>query len=242
MSDTKQVEPCVSLSFAENDGVTLTVAAQLRQGAQNWTPEEAGVWFFRTWQKSLEVLTAMTAYAALAVGATLVRQGELAWSVSPLAASKAVPERMPAPTPEPELILPQAEAALVIPVVNQELAPPLHAVGPRRFEDPASEEGAGAEAGIADEITDDEAPNGVAAPRIPESAAQGVDEKKVVRHLNRSGRPMSVSDLKRETGLSEYRVRKAIEALGDKGLVGSEMVPGKGRWKEQAVYSGSGSR
>jgi MarR family len=226
MVEMKQIEPCVSLDFGDNTGVTITVSARLQQGAQNWTPEEAGVWFARNWQKAADVLTAMTVHEALAVGARLVRQGEVAWALSGGEAPPALTETL--------LDIPAVESAapITIPVQSQSL--PFSEDSPRRYEDP---EDNGGEV----ESTGQES-SGVAPPRIPESAADSPDQKKVVRHLNRAGRAMSVADLKRETGLSQYRVTKAVELLTDKGLIRAETAPGKGRWKEQTVYSGSGSR
>jgi len=226
MTEMKQIEPCVSLDFGDNTGVTITVSARLQQGAQNWTPEEAGVWFGRNWQRAAEVLTAMTVHEALAVGARLVRQGEIAWA---LAGGEA-----PAAPGEALLDISSGESATPLTIPVQSPGLPFTEDSPRRYEDPEENAGevepAGPESG------------GVAPPRIPEGAADSPDQKKIVRHLNRSGRAMSIADLKRETGLSQYRVTKAVELLTDKGLLRAETAPGKGRWKEQTVYSGSGSR
>lgn len=205
MTETKQIDPCVSLEFDEGGGLLLTVSAQLRPGVRNWSPEEAGAWFARSWQRAEMTLTASLVQRALALGSKtqLVGQGDMTWWVEGLS--------------ELSLTIPEAPS-------------------------PSHRENGTASAKALSTITEPSGEGSVPSPRIPERLADDNDQKIVIRHLNRTGRPMSVADLKREAKLSEYRVKKALAALGDKGAIQEERVEVGGRWKEAAVYSGTGDR
>lgn len=201
MTETKQIDPAVSLEFDDGGGLQITVSAQLRPGVRNWTPEEAGHWFSRIWQRAETVHAALLAHRLLAAGegAQIVGLGEVAWWVSGEAS-------------EITLAFPKISS---LPLGSDSLS--------IAAEEPGKE-------GVTQEVSP---------PRIPERLAESADQKTIIRYLNRAGRGMSVAELKRETKLSEYRIKKALAELMDKAVIQEERVETGGRWKEMAIFSGA---
>jgi hypothetical protein len=73
--------------------------------------------------------------------------------------------------------------------------------------------------------------------RIPEKIGETADQRKLIRVINRTGDAVTQSLLKKETSLSDYRIKKALVALLDKGVVRESKVETGGRWKETTAYS-----
>lgn len=231
MSEPKTVDPCLSLEIQSDGAVLLTVAAQLRPGALNWTPAEAGLWFARSWQRAEQALATVTIHRALEQGQVcLIAQGDHTWRFTA--------------APEPAV-------AAAAPIIAAPVAPPVTptvATITQQEADDKEEKEEEATITIGDEQNPVEQPamfNGpesllsVPAPRIAERAAETADQKRVIRHLNKALQPLSVADLCKQADLTTYRVRKALDGLLDKQLIHEEKVPSRGRYKEMAVYSGA---
>ena len=226
MIETQQTGPTASLEFDEQGDVVLTVSARLRPGARNWTAAEAAFWFARSWQRAEDALATVTVQRAIAAGsgAHLLRRGDSNWLMVTNAGVSIDPEQSAIASSPSDLLVEQElfdGDSMAVSLPNEMAPEPLPSMPI-----PVT---------AASVMT-------VPAARIPERIAETPDQRKVIRHLNRAGRAMSVADLKRDTALSEYRIKKALEDLTNRGCVQSERVEVGGRWKEAMVYSGSGQR
>lgn len=225
MTETKQADPQMLLDFDTNGSVTLTVKAHLRPGARNWTAEEAGEWFTRSWQRAREALIAATVHRAFDGNGTarLVSYGDGAWDV----------DALPAP-PGPRAASPRAQILEPLPQAEETL-PELHLPG---VDEPIPGDSDPEPEFEPDslELSQEE----VSLPRIKESIADNLDQQQVIRRLNRAGKPLTLAALCKDTEISRHRAQKAIRALQDKGAITHEMVSIGGRWGEVPAYYAAG--
>lgn len=244
MYNSELTEPYVTLSIGEGKALTLTVSMSIKPGVANWNSSEAGEWFSHLWLEAEEILRATLVQQALPANGGLVRRGNRFWEAHkevPVEATTDSPPVLTIRSEERKQHLQEERAskpaeALLPP--KQSAVDPLLIATPHVFDDPVSPIAEPIPIAAAEEIEAASEPiEEVSTPRIPERLAATDDQKKVIRHLNRFGQPMSAASLQKETGLTAYRVGRAIESLFSKGVLQEEKKPSRGRWGEQAFYS-----
>lgn len=220
------------------EGLTLTVTARFQTGTDEIDAVQAGHWFAARWQEAQQACFVQVVQHALteAPAAILTRQGKRFWS------SNHRQERLPAVTAAEAspASAPVEERGVTVPI-----PPPLAPI--QRYEDVPAEAHEAIPNGVdhRQKTPPNNGPERRGRGRPPKPERRGrpsLDEhgnprdrdainRKILKTIADAGRPMTVSELIRVTGLSNYDVRAGVKKLGEQGHLHEE------KWGAQYAYT-----